>query len=202
MSIVLLLRILPFLLAALIGFGGAWKIQDVRIDSLKVALKQAGNDLKACQGANKTNRETIGNLRKEIAQADKTCTERLRINSKKTGRIRQIDELPPYMPNKENKGGKGDEKISTIAATDALLDELNSMFDNSAASNKDGIHKTAGSGASGKTGSLSCQMAGGGYTEAVRFYCLDVENVKNLLKNREIDKAYQDELRAILEGAR
>ena len=33
-------------------------------------------------------------------------------------------------------------------------------------------------------------------------YCLDAENAKNLLKNREIDKAYADELKAILEGLR
>ncbi len=30
------------------------------------------------------------------------------------------------------------------------------------------------------------------------FYCLDPENAGNLLKNRELDKGYQEELRTIL----
>ncbi len=29
-------------------------------------------------------------------------------------------------------------------------------------------------------------------------YCLDVDNAKNLLKNRELDKGYQEEMRDIL----
>lgn len=33
-------------------------------------------------------------------------------------------------------------------------------------------------------------------------YCLDEDNAKNLLKNREIDKAYSAELMTILEGLR
>jgi hypothetical protein len=33
-------------------------------------------------------------------------------------------------------------------------------------------------------------------------YCLDEGNAKNLLKNRELDKAYSEELRTILEGLR
>lgn len=33
-------------------------------------------------------------------------------------------------------------------------------------------------------------------------YCLDRENAKNLLKNRELDKAYQEELRTIIESLR
>ena len=31
-------------------------------------------------------------------------------------------------------------------------------------------------------------------------YCIDEDNAKNLLKNREIDKAYQEEMSGILEG--
>ena len=31
-------------------------------------------------------------------------------------------------------------------------------------------------------------------------YCLDAQNAKNLLKNRELDKGYQQELREILQG--
>lgn len=31
-------------------------------------------------------------------------------------------------------------------------------------------------------------------------YCLDPENAKNLLKNRELDKGYQEEMREILQG--
>jgi hypothetical protein len=31
-------------------------------------------------------------------------------------------------------------------------------------------------------------------------YCLDEDNAKNLLKNRELDKGYQEEMRRILEG--
>lgn len=192
---------LPYLLAAAIGFGGAWKIQAVRIEGVRVELKQARIDLKACRDANETNLETIVNLRREIAQADKTCTERLKINSRKQDKIRQIDEIPPYVPEIEDNGGEKDEKDNAIVVSDdALLNELDGMFNDSTADRKDGIHKTAGSGPAGKTGALSCQMAGGGYTEAVRLYCLDAEAAKNLLKNKELDKAYADELRAILEG--
>lgn len=32
------------------------------------------------------------------------------------------------------------------------------------------------------------------------FYCVTPDDAKNLLKNREIDKAYMQELRTILEG--
>lgn len=35
--------------------------------------------------------------------------------------------------------------------------------------------------------------------ESVNRYCLDAENAKNLLKNRELEKGYQRELRKILE---
>ena len=31
-------------------------------------------------------------------------------------------------------------------------------------------------------------------------YCLDPENAKNLLKNRELDKGYQEEMKEILQG--
>ena len=31
-------------------------------------------------------------------------------------------------------------------------------------------------------------------------YCVDEGNAKNLLKNREVDKGYQEELRTIIEG--
>lgn len=31
-------------------------------------------------------------------------------------------------------------------------------------------------------------------------YCLDPENAKNLLKNRELDKGYMEEMREILKG--
>ena len=34
------------------------------------------------------------------------------------------------------------------------------------------------------------------------FYCIDAENAKALLKNRALDKAYQEELRTILEHLR
>ena len=32
------------------------------------------------------------------------------------------------------------------------------------------------------------------------FYCLDAENAKNLLKNRELDKGYQEEMKTILQS--
>jgi len=36
------------------------------------------------------------------------------------------------------------------------------------------------------------------FTERDERYCIDAENAKNLLKNRELDKGYQGELKDIL----
>lgn len=200
--------IVSSLVALAVGFCAAWFIQGVRVNMKEAALqkkqveiKALKKDLKDCQDANKTNQETIEKLEKDVAQADDLCTARMKINSRKAKRFRQIDETKPYVP--EIKGGKEDESVSSIAVYgDALFDELGGMFNDSAAGGKDGIHKTAGSETSGKTAVLSCQMAGSGYTEAVRLYCLDSAAVKNLLKNRELDKGYQEEMKTILEGIR
>lgn len=38
------------------------------------------------------------------------------------------------------------------------------------------------------------------YPYDLMFYCVDRIDAKNLLKNRELDKGYQEEMRKILEG--
>jgi hypothetical protein len=202
--------IVSSLAALTVGFGAAWFIQGVRVDmkeaglqKKKVEITAIKKDLLDCQDANKTNQETIGKLKDEVAQADRLCAARLKINSRKAGKIRQIEELKPYVPQADIKkdGGK-DEKANSIVTGDALLNELDGLFNEPAAGGKDGIHKATDTGAARETAVLSCQMAASGHTEAVRLYCLDAENVKNLLKNRELDKAYSDEMRTILEGLR
>ncbi len=37
------------------------------------------------------------------------------------------------------------------------------------------------------------------FTEQGGMYCLDLGNAKNLLKNRELDRGYQDEMKEILD---
>jgi len=41
-------------------------------------------------------------------------------------------------------------------------------------------------------------QAPGSTPASVPLYCLDAENAKNLLMNRELDKGYQDEMKNIL----
>ncbi len=38
------------------------------------------------------------------------------------------------------------------------------------------------------------------FTARDGFYCLDPDNAKGLLKNRELDRGYQTEMRGTLEG--
>lgn len=200
MSIALFLRLLPYLITAVVAFGAAWGIQGVRIDGLKVKLEQAGNLLSVCQDANKSSQETIKRLRAEVAGANKLCSTIMSIDSRKTNRVRHIEEITPYTPHKKDDGGKKDEKVDNFIADssgDALLDELNGMFDGTASNGKDGIHQAADPGITGTAPALSCTMAGSG--QPVRLYCLTAADAKNLLKNGELDRSYTDKLRAILE---
>ena len=183
------------------GFYAAWQIQGIRVEKLKLEASRLQADVAVCQEANKINQETIGKLKKELADAAKVCAKRLKINDRKADRIRQIDEIKPYEFQVANKYGGKNEKVDVYVVTsDTLLNELNRMFNDPATGSKDGIHKTDSTRTADPAAILSCQMAGSGHTETVRLYCLDSENAKNLLKNREIDKAYSDELIAILEG--
>jgi len=200
--------IVSFATGLALGFGAAWWIQGVRVDikeaeiqKKKVEIISLKKDLKDCQEANKANQETIEKLKDEVAQSYRLCAARLKINNRKAGRIIQIDEIKPYLPQQTGikKDGGKDEKVNSANVGDTLLNELSGMFNDPAAGSKDGIHKTDRAGTADSTAVLSCQMAGSGHTETVRLYCLDSENAKNLLKNREIDKAYTDELRAILD---
>lgn len=199
-----------------IGFGFAWVIQDFRLILKEVDLQTKQTtitvlekDLAECQKINQENQERFKILEKEIIKMDKLCAGRIKIHRQKEDRIRRIDEIPviplppPRIPqeNIEKDGGK-DEKVYIVNSGDPLLDKLNRMFSDPPTNSEDRVYKTASAGDSGETTLLSCQVASSGYIQPVRLYCLDAENAKNLLKNREIDKAYQEELVLILGGMR
>lgn len=101
---------IPLLIAGIIGFGSAWKLQGLRLDSAKQRLSVV-EQAKAVQD------ETIAALKDEVAKQDKTCRERLASKDRAINGLRGIDEIKPKVDNQ----GKP-------VSDDPLLRALNGMF--------------------------------------------------------------------------
>jgi hypothetical protein len=112
------LRILKITVFVAIGFAVAWWIQGVRIGHLQANVETLTTQLSACQEANTSNEKTIGELKKEIKNANGICNSRLKTKEGLIKRLQEIDNL---------KQGKTDETGGN-ANTDPLLGELNRMF--------------------------------------------------------------------------
>lgn len=121
--------------ALAVGFGAAWFIQGVRVDmkeaeiqKKQVEITALKKDLSDCQDANKTNRETIANLKTELKSARSLCSSRLGVKDETIARLGKIDAL-------KGKKEVADEKGIDAAVDDPVLHELNRMFNK--ADNKD-----------------------------------------------------------------
>lgn len=104
----LLKYILPFIIGGLLFGGTAWKIQGARLDSAKAKVS-------SCMDANKSNIESIEQLKKEIEGSNKSCQERLASKDLTIKRLKEIDKLRGKDENNPSSG-------------DTLLDALNGMF--------------------------------------------------------------------------
>lgn len=70
---------------------------------LRVEVKSLKADYKLCSEANKTNTETILNLRKEIKNSNSLCEERLKSKENTIKKLREIDKLDSQNLNKNDK---------------------------------------------------------------------------------------------------
>ena len=177
--------VIGLLVGMLLAGAGVWWAKDQQVKAVKVELQTA-------KDANASLEKAKESLREEVKKMDKSCT--ARINSKDTTikRLKEIDGLKPTggTTNETNNAVTGD-------SGDPILDELNGMWQQS--DNQDGVHQTNDTGASGETGLLPGQV---GEKVIEGLYCLDAENAKNLLKNRELDNDHLQQHVEIIEGLR
>ncbi len=114
----------PYIAVAIVAGGIAWKIQQVRLDNVKVTLQAVKQDLTTCQDVNATNQATITSLKDEVATANKLCGSRLATKENTIRALKRIDNLKTG--NMEaNHNEKGD---ITARGADAVLVELNRMY--------------------------------------------------------------------------
>jgi hypothetical protein len=124
-----------------IGSAGSWKIQGVRIDSLKVEATKLQQENKACAEANAANVVTVGKLKSEVARAGKLCNARVAAKNDLMARLQRIDEIQVPHPAPAATSTESLEEPVTevthetdengrppVVAADALLAELNGMF--------------------------------------------------------------------------
>ena len=126
-----------------IGAAGAWKIQGVRIDGLKVDMARLTQENTACADANASSVSTIGKLREEISGAANLCKSRVAAKNDLVSRLQRIDSIqgaPPApaavaAPTEalvgSEEGVQYDEAknmAAPVAGADPLLAELNGMF--------------------------------------------------------------------------
>ena len=141
---------LPALIAGVISFGGAWKLQGVKMESVRADLKQARIELTAAHAANQSNQEAISRLKDELQKSNIACNTRMKIKEELAAKIRKIDALK----NEKTMFDKGNakkidsgaserldlegenEKNSNIDIDDPILHELNRMFGKNASSNR------------------------------------------------------------------
>lgn len=101
---------IPLLIAGMIGFGGAWKIQGVRLSVAKA-------NFASCSSANVENTATIEQLKKQAESSSKSCQERL---ASKDSTIKKLKEIDGLRGKDETNPSSGD----------PLRDALNGMFGN------------------------------------------------------------------------
>jgi len=124
-----------------IGAAGAWKVQAVRIDGLKVEIASLQQENKACAEANAANIVTVGKLKSEVARAGKLCNARVTAKNNLVSRLQRIDEIQVQQPAPAAMSTESiDESVTEVShdtdenglppvvAPDALLVELNGMF--------------------------------------------------------------------------
>jgi hypothetical protein len=155
--------------------------QKTTISTLKSQLVQA-------QDANATNKTTIDALTAERDKAGQTCQSRLNAKEDLIHKLQDIDAMSSAQSLTFNNGGP--HEIGTTFS-DPLLTALNSMYP--APDSKNGICQTAGTADSSGAAVLPGQ---------VRYCFCSEQDIKNLLKNHELDKSDSRDLRSILNGMR
>jgi hypothetical protein len=118
-----------FILAAVAA--AALTVDELRVRALKMDIRHAEIDLKACQDANKANQHTIQELKRERQASIAGYEARMQTKDAAVRRLQEIDRL---------KGGKN-EKTAALLGTDPLLDELNRMWRDNSSGSKDGVHQ-------------------------------------------------------------
>lgn len=180
----------PYLLGAIalcgIGIASTIYIQNARINHLKSEVADLQGDVARAVTANKTNNETIQQLKAERDKAGASCRKRLADADATIAALHKID---------ETKGGRhdnrqvGNSSMGGGAGTDDLLDALNGMLPGQGGSS-DGICKAAGAPVSGGAGMVSGDV----------LYCLDEVNAKNLLKDFLLCRAWALDGMQAIEG--
>lgn len=99
------------LLIVMAGMYLTIKIQDI-------ALDRKEQEISACKATYQSQKDAIGNLQKDIASANKSCSKRLNSKDALIKRLQEIDEI--------NIGGSNVQGDSS----DSLLHELNRLFNN------------------------------------------------------------------------
>jgi hypothetical protein len=167
-------------------------------------LKTLNIELASAQDANLSSQATITSLLAERDKAGQTCQSRLSAKDDLIHRLQDIDALPSNStPNTQNptliSGGPHDAKNQgnnqTVVADrhsgNPLLDALNGMYP--APGGQAGVCQATGAADPSGASVLSGQV----------LYCFCSEqDVKDLLKNRELDKSDSKDLRTILDGLR
>ena len=195
---IVLLKSLPYIVIGLLLV--ACGLLYAHGKSLKADLLIVEDHLKVCQEANATDEKTIASLRADVLKANLLCGKRAEIAHTTEQNVTKIDALPIIIPNNQSEVKKDESSNSVVpisSSGDPILDELNRVFPDSADS-KGELHKTADSASTRTAVILSCKVEGGG--SPIRFYCLDGQNAKNLLKDFALGTGYQGEMKAIMDS--
>ncbi len=166
-------------LILIVALGAAVYVQHARNKNLSTELNQA-------QDANRTNDAAIKDLIAEREQSGRTCESRLSAKDDLIRRMQSIDALA------SNKGGKHETNNNrSVDLGGTLLGALNGMYP--AVHSQDGVCPAAGLADAGGAGLVSRKI----------YYCFcSDDDVRNLLKNYELEKGDRADLRTILDSLR
>ncbi len=181
----------------------AWGGEYLWIKHQAAELKTLNAELTTVQDANLSSQATITSLLAERDKAGQTCQSRLSAKDELIHKLQDIDALPSNStPNTQNStlisGGPHDAEnqgnnqtaVGDHRSGNPLLDALNGMYP--APGGQDGVCQAAGAADSSGAAILPGQ---------VLCFCSE-QDIKNLLKNRELDKSDSKDLRTILDGLR
>jgi len=99
-----------------LGWGSAWKVQNVRRASVEEELYEYKHGFKACSDANGIEHDTVQKLEKDVYQARTKCERQLTALNNMLSSLRDADTL------------KEDSNETYSDGWDTLLDALNGLY--------------------------------------------------------------------------
>ena len=171
----------------ILGLGATIWIQSGKIDRLKAEIKALQIDVATAVDANKSNQETMTDLREEIAKSGNLCEQRLHARDILNKKLRDIDNLSGG--NHEQNGGVivAGTGAGNTDGDNALLSALNGMLPGQG-SGEDGVYKAVSAESTSGAALLPGQLG----------YCIDEVNSKNLLKNVVLLRSWALDMQTIL----